>query len=220
MTTTTTTTTTPPPGPAFAGTRFSAFCHLLGRPQIMTGLFRDILQRHFASPDHIEEPDLQQLIWSADERTSILIESAYRWLPGMTQFRPAVVVKRNAYVNVRLGIGDRGQGPPVDSRGDPHYNTFWTGSHTLFCLANAPAHCELLTCEVQRELSQFGPIIREVLGLHRWQVMQVGTMSVLEEAQENFVVPITVGYTYEDRWAIREQAPLLSSISKSLLLEC
>jgi hypothetical protein len=218
--TTTSTTTTLPPGPAFVGTPFSAFCSMLGRPQLMTGLFVDILQRHFTDDANIEEPDLRQLIWQPDERTHILIETAYRWRPELTQKRPAVIVKRNAYANVRMGIGDRRLGPSVDEVGDPHYVTYWSGSHTLFCLGSSGAIAELLAAEVQRELTEFGPIIRQVLGLFRVQVMQIGAVSILEEAQENFVVPVTVGYAYEERWAIREQAPRLANVSLSLLIGC
>lgn len=220
MTTTTSTTTTLPPGPAFYGTPFSSFCSLLGHPQIMTGLFVDILQRHFADPSTIEFPDLQELVWQADERTHILIETAYRWRPELTQKRPAVIVKRNAYSKIRKGIGDRRQGPPVDEVGDPHYVTYWSGSHTLFCMGSGGAIAELVATEVEKELEGFAPVLRQVLGLMRIEVMQTGPVSILEEAQENFVVPVTVGYIYERRWAIREQAPRLANVSLSLLIGC
>ena len=186
----------------------------------MTGLFRDLLQRHFASPAYIEEPDLQDLIWSAGERTSILIESAYRWRPELSQKRPAVIVKRNAYSKHRVGINDQRLGNSVDEVGDPHFITYRVGSHTLFCLGGSAPQAELLACEVERELEQFGPVIRQILGLFRFEYQQTGPVAILEEAQENFVVPVTFGYAYENRWAIREQAPRLRSVSKTLLLQC
>lgn len=218
MTTTTTTTTTLPPGPTYTGTTISSFCTLMGRPQIMTGLFRDILQRHFASPRYTEEPDLVDLLWQGDDRTNILIETAYRWRPGLTQKRPAVIVKRNAYANVRVGIADRRQGPASDCEGE-HYITYWSGSHTLFCIAGGGAQAELLSTEVQRELTEFGPAIRDELNLFRFQVLQLGAIAIMEEAQENFVVPVTVGYAYEQRWVLREQVPRLNDISLSLITE-
>jgi hypothetical protein len=186
----------------------------------MTGVFRDILSRHFSQASTIEEPDLRHLVWSTDATTGILIETVHRWLPQMTEKRPAVIVRRNAYQNQRRGIGDKHQGPSVDDTGDPHYTTYWAGSHTLFCIGASGAQAELLSTEVQRELTEFGPIILCVLGLMRFQVTQVGGVSILEEAQENFVVPVTVGYAYEERWAIRPQAARLKSISLQTILEC
>jgi hypothetical protein len=50
--------------------------------------------------------------------------------------------------------------------------------------------------------------------------MQIGPVAEIEEAQESFTVPVTVGYTYEERWTIKQEAPLLSNISLSKILEC
>jgi hypothetical protein len=215
------TTTTAPPSPTqVLGTRYSSLCSLLGRPLIMTGLFRDILIRHFAASAYIEEPDLRHLIWKTGEDTNILIESVYRWRPELTEHRPAVLVKRNAYQNQRRGIGDRRQGAPADRYGHDKFTTLWVGSHTLFCVGGSGAQAELLGSEVQRELTQFGPAIAAVTGLLRLQVTQIGAVAELEEAQENWVVPVTVGYGYEESWEIRPQALRLSRVSLSLLTDC
>lgn len=186
----------------------------------MTGLFRDILMRHFSASDYIEEPDLRHLIWKPGETTNILVESVYRWRPELTEQRPGVLIKRNAYQNMRRGIGDRRQGPPVDQYGNGKYVTFWVGSHTLFCIGGSGAQAELLGTEVQRELTEFGPAIAAATGLLRMQVTQVGAVAELEEAQENWVVPVTVGYAYEERWALIPQALRLSRVSLSLLTDC
>ncbi|MCA9362064.1 hypothetical protein KC906_01695 [Candidatus Kaiserbacteria bacterium] len=185
----------------------------------MTGVFRDILMRHFADPDLIEEPDLRKLIWKPGQDTGILLESSTRWRPELTQFRPGVILKRNAYANVRKGIDDRRQGP-ADILGNDHHVTYWTGSHTLFCIARTGAQVELLGSEVQRELTQFGPAMREVLALLKFRVTELGAIAKLEESQENWVVPVTVGYAYEERWVIRPEAPRLSHLSLSLINEC
>jgi hypothetical protein len=90
----------------------------------------------------------------------------------------------------------------------------------LFCIGGSGAQAEILGSEVQRELTQFTPVIARSLDIKRLQVQQVGAVAELEEGQENFVVPITVGYTYEERWMIRQQAPLLTRVSLSMILDC
>jgi hypothetical protein len=206
--------------PQFVGTNTSSLCSLLPRPILLSGIFRDILSRHFISADNIEDPQLKHLLWQQGDDTGILIESIHRWRPELTEKRPGVIVKRNAYQNIRRGFGDRRQGPPVDKEGYEHYVTFWTGSHTLFCIGGSGAQAEILGSEVQRELTQFTPVIARSLDIKRLQVQQVGAVAELEEGQENFVVPITVGYTYEERWMIRQQAPLLTRVSLSMILDC
>jgi len=200
-------------------TDLSSLCSLMNRPIVLTGLFRDVLIRHFSSDKYIEEPDLRHLIWKSGEDTGILIESIHRWRPETTERRPAVIVKRNAYQNERRGIGDRRMGPIADKEGNDHYVTFWKGSHTLFCIGGTGAQAEILATEVQRELTEFGPELVRTLGLMRFQVTEIGAVGELEEAQENFVVPVTVGYAYEERWITRIQGPRLNTVSLSLIKE-
>lgn len=206
--------------PLYFGTKISSICSLLPRPLVMTGYFRDILIRHFSTPGHIEHTELKHLIWSNTfGQSRILIESVHRWLPQYTEQRPAVIIKRNAYQNRRVGIGDRHQGPPADRRGDPHYSTMWIGSHTLFCIGGTGAQAELLATEVQREMTEFAPCYLRDMKLHRFQVVEVGAVGELEEATENFVVPVTVGYAFMQNWTIVQQAPTLNHVSLSLILE-
>ena len=211
---------TPPEAtPQFIVPQPSALCSLLPRPLILTGLLRDILTRHFCTPQYIEEPDLRQLIWQDNPTTGILIESYHRWDPRVMEKRPAVIIKRNAYQNQRTGIGDKHQ-PTRADRGNPHYATMWLGSHTLFCIGGSSgATAELLATEVQRELTEFGPEIRSKFLLHRFAVIEVGAIAELEEAAQNFVVPVNVGYAFQEHWVLRQQAPLLKHISLSMLLD-
>jgi hypothetical protein len=194
-------------------------CHLLARPLVLTGFLRDYLVRHFQAMT-IEDNALRHLIWKNDLTTPILIESIHRWRPQLTEARPAVIIKRNAYSNRRVGIGDRMQGNPADRLGNAHFATYWLGSHTLFCLGGSGAQAELLATEVQRELTEFGPVIQRAVGLHRYQVVEVGEVGELEESTENFVVPVAVAYAFEQKWVLLSQAPRLAHVSLSMILEC
>lgn len=204
----------------FIGTTVSSLCSLYPRPLIITGLFREILTTHFADPETIEEPDLRDLVWQPGTATSILIESNHRHIPELTEFRPAVIIKRNTMQNRRLGIADLNQGPPTDPAGRAHYTTFWAGSHTLFCIARSGAQAELLATEVYRQLHQFHPVIRDFALLLRFQVTEVGAIAELEEARESFVVPITVAYAFYDAWTITQEVPILRSVKLSFITDC
>lgn len=206
--------------PQYAGQTLSSICALRPRPLIMTGLFRDVLVRHFADVSNIEDTALRGSIWREGETTDILIESIHRWTPQLTEHRPAVLIKRNAYSNRRLSVGDRRHGPSADMQGNSHFTTAWVGSHTLFCLAGTGALAEILSSEVQRELTEFGPVIMKSVDLLRFQVMEIGSVSEVEEATENFAVPITVGYAYTQTWVLQQEAAPLRRVSLSLLLDC
>lgn len=204
----------------FIGTSVSSLCSTLPRPLILTGLLREILTRHFAERPTIEDPALANLIWASGELTKVLIEAVHTRVPQLTELRPAILIKRNALQNVRLGIADLNQGPPADRHGQRRYNTFWVGSHTIFCMAHAGAQVETLATEVVRELHHFHPVIRESALLHRFEIREVGPISELEESRETFVVPVTVAYAYQDTWVVSQEVPTLRSLRLSFLVDC
>lgn len=194
----------------------SNLCAKGWRPIMLTGLLRDLLVTHF-QPRLVEDTDLRDLVWRENAgETKILIESVHRWRGELVGFRPAILLKRNAYRNLRLGIGDRAG---TDGRGMAKYSTFWVGSHTVFCLHESGAGVEILATEVQRELTEFAPEVRKALGLKKWSVTEVGEIAEVEEARESFVVPITVGWAYEQNWTLEQESPKLRRVSLTALLD-
>lgn len=203
----------------YIGPHLSSVAQLLDYPILLTGFFRDHFARHFAAETTVEQQSLQHLIWKDNERTRIIIESIHRWEPRTTGLRPAILIKRNSYKNRRAGSGDRKQAPSADRQGNQSFLTIWVGSHTLFCLGGTGAQAEALATEVRRELTEFGPQILRTFCLLRFQVVEVGAISELEESTENFVVPVTVGWACEESWHLLQQAPRLRRISLSYLLD-
>lgn len=152
----------PQPGGRVIPGLISILCSKGWRPLLITGLLRDLLIRHFQVPQNIEELELRKYIWHEDAPTGILIESIHRWRGDLVEKRPACILKRNAYQNVRWGIADY-VGPTEDGFVD--FCTGWVGSHTVFCIHGKGASAEILGTEVTRELHQFHPVIVEYLGL-------------------------------------------------------
>lgn len=177
---------------------------------------RELLVRHF-QPRLIEDDTLRRLVWGESPRqTNILIESVYRWRADATELRPAVLIKRNAYQNVKLGINDR---LTTDPTGQPWYATLWTGSHTVFCVHATAAGADVLATEIQRELHGFAPVVRQQFDLKRWTVAEVGAAAPVEEARDAFVVPVTVAWAYTESWRVDlESLPLRRiRVSETLL---
>lgn len=205
------------PPPELQPNKPSALCSLGWRVIFITGLLRDLLIRQFSTPLNVEEPDLRHLVWREDERTRILIESIHRWRGELVEKRPALILKRNAYQNLRWGIADR---VGTDERGQEIYCTGWVGSHTVFCIHGSGAGVDILATEVQRMLTQFAPAVVRNLGLLRWAVTEVGEIQEVEEARESFVVPITIGWAYQENWILELESMKLRRLSLSTLLKC
>ena len=194
-----------------------SLCENGWQPLLLTGLFRDMLIRHFSDPKELRSEDLRQFIWKPGADSGILIESAYRWRGDLVEKRPAILVKRNAYRQRRLGIRDEIIGAGTDSalfkneRGAHTIHTVnWMGSHTIFCIHGTGASCEILASEVRQQLL-----------LEDFQVTEVGEISELEEATENYVIPITVGWVYNKTWQLKlESLPLRKVVQDLNLKDC
>ncbi len=195
---------------------FASICQLGPRPLVVTGWFRIWLAAHFSSAQLIEDQESTALttdLWTPDNKTTkILIESVTKWVPELTEMRPGIVIKRNKWTRVRKGINDQHMFTSAPDQQE-RYSNYWQGSHTLFCISGEGAETEKLAAEVFRELNQFGPRIRRILGLERFEVMEVSDiLKVKTDARENFAVAITVGYVYAETWTIYEESPLLKTL--------
>lgn len=194
---------------------FRSVCELGPRPLVATGWFKLWMQGHFADRANIEDQTDQALprnLWHPDFKIAkIAIESVTAWRPELTEHRPSIIIKRNAWKNIRLGIDNRMM--PTAPDGHNYYTNWWQGGHTLYCISGDGAETEKLAAEVFRELNEFGPTVRRILDLKRFQVLEVGELyKVKTDARENFAVPISVGYVYEEAWKVVQEAPLFNQL--------
>lgn len=188
-----------------------SICSSGQRPLLMTGAFVQWLRQHFIDANNLEDPDLNQentkFNWSSNlANTGIIIESYTRFNPLHIEHRPALIVKRNKLQHVRLGVDNRYIGGAANAN-STDYSNAWAGSHTIFVLSGEGAECEKLTAEVYREINQFAPIMRHALNLAKIELSEIGDMHVLEEATDNYVVPITVAYSFFEAWTLTPIAP-------------
>jgi hypothetical protein len=184
-------------------------------PLLMTGALRQLLLQHFVDPDNVMSASLRAYLeregaWAAETPSGIYIESIARWRPELTEARPALVIKEGDWQQDRMGIGARAG---FEERTGAHlYGTFWNGAHTLFALGGEGAETQILAAEVAKLLVYFSEVIADQLDLHRFQVTAIGGLAALAESTENYVVPVSVGYAAEDRWAVQLEAPRLKRV--------
>jgi hypothetical protein len=168
----------------------------------LDGLLLSWMRLHFAS-GNIVFPSLQGRIWSQDPaQTQIQIERKTQWRPQETELRPAVILSRGAVQPLHLSIGDRLMmaGPAASTRSV--YSVLQTGSHTLFAVSRSDGECEALAYEVFQEVLKFGPLVAQKLNLVRLRCTGLGVLSMVEEATQNFVVPVGLVYAYWDTWEL------------------
>jgi hypothetical protein len=214
------------PPPVVTGTQYrlgtpAELCSWGLRPHLVTGFLVQYLRQHFADRQNIEDPALRgpagnpryDYIWQAGNLDGLAIESITRWVPDLAQKGSRLIVKRNAWQTLQMGINDEKQGW-LNPDGSQQFEFFYRGSHTVFCISQDAAEAELLGAEVYRELRDFGPFIRASLQLKKWNLAEVDTLYKMEEASGGgYAVPVTVAYAASDGVSIRQHAPRLKKIS-------
>ena len=198
----------------------SALCSLGPRSGLMTGILLWWLRGHFFSAQTIEDPMLRSLLWTSDPTTSgLVVETSTRWVPKSTDQRPALVISRNELHPFSLGFGDDEEMGYLSPDGFRYFTGFSSGSHTVFAIATEPGACEHLAEETYRELRSFAPVMRPRLLLLRLKVAEKGKLHLLKEALGSYAVPITLAYSFQERWVIRQEVPILKQISLKMLTD-
>lgn len=181
----------------------SVYCSSMPKPLLVTGLLIQWLRLHFSNPGNLENPLLVDQIWDQEvSKTGIVIDSVYRWNPALTEKRPGIFVKRGPWKFLTVGIDNRHM--PVANqpcRIDTH-TVIMQGSHTIFCIGGEAAEAEILATETYRELMSFGPAARKTFNFLRFVISDLGDINILEEATENFVIPIVISYGIQEKWQI------------------
>lgn len=201
----------------------SYLCENGWQPLLITGFLRDLLVRQWSDPTNIISPEMKQYLWSEGQTSGILIESVYRYRADLVEKRPAIMIKRNSFRNMQTGFAGQmqgfGMGAYENEKGAiSHHTTLFVGSHTLFCIHGTGASTEILASEVMSHLVACLWPIRRHLELRQFSVTEVGAIQEIEESNENYVVPITVGWGYEHVWQLKEESLPLQSVSLTGLL--
>lgn len=185
-------------------------------PIKLTGLVVQWLRQHFV-PGNIQQPPVQSFTWTPNTDTGLLIEAWTRWKPQLTEKRPGLIIKRNKIQVVMDGIGNRIMGSSGADATRDLYSTRLIGSHTIFCITGEAGEAEVLAAETYRELGRFAPRVQLTLDMIRTVISEVGDVAKLEEATENFAVPITLAYAFWDSWEITQPgAPLFKQLDLTI----
>lgn len=194
----------------------SSVCSLGVRPIIVQGFILEHLRRHFADQNSIQDPSLQNYLWQANiDRNNIMIEPMTKWNPTLSGARPAILIRRNSWQVIPMGVGANLMQGSVPFDGADRYTVVMGGSHTIFCLAKEAGECEILGAEVYLELLEYATIIRQRAELLRFQVTEIGPVQPIEESRTHFGLPITVAYAHNHSWIVRKQAPILHKVNLS-----
>jgi hypothetical protein len=185
-------------------------------PVLITGFLRMWLAAHFSDAAKIAYPELRSFLWTSSVQSSkILIEVVDMWKPSLTEQRPGILIARNAYKDLHLGMGDRLQGWQA-SDGAVYHSSQMAGIHTLIGVSKTGREAEAIGEEVHDEFLEFGELIRSDLNLMQFRVMELGEKFRIKEAPDNFGVPVPIAIRLEKNWKVTPHASFIKGVKLSI----
>lgn len=175
----------------------------------ITGFIIDCLRQLFSNSRNLMHPQLKEFFWAPEFTDNplkapyqVVVEDAFNFDINKAGIRPAVLVKAGTWQENKLVIGDNGMSGNT-------YHKRINGQHSIQVVGKSIAQAELLARETHGYLSHFGPLLRELVNLVKWEVPGIQEPTKLEESSENVVIQINVAYELIYSWDLQPETSRL-----------
>jgi len=166
------------------------------QPQILNGLFLNLLADHFSDPRYIWNQRLKspQYQWRPGPDTGIKLLTSTQWNgAGRTNDDLVIVIKRGPQSYQPIGIGGKGE-LEVDGQVLHH---MVTGSHTFIATGGSGAEAELIADEVASLWAHESYRMTHDFFFFQFQPGELGAPGVVGDLGDVIGIPFTVTYAYE-----------------------
>jgi len=188
----------------------------------VSGVIQDCLRQLFSNTDNILHPQLKEFYWAPNTTEDalkapfqVIIENYFSVNLTEMKVLPAILIKPGTWQESKITIGDRSIGG-VESQ----YYKRIIGTHTITVFGKTVAQAELFAREVHGYLSHFGPLLREWMGLSKWDVPSISEPEDMESNLNNVIIKIPIQYEFVYSWELTPQASrLLRQISVNAIMK-
>ena len=208
-------------------------------PFRLTGAMLRLMQYHFADPNNIQNPQLQDLLWTTAEScddeavvdacghptgevipgSNLLIAPHYKREGLSIQQRPAIFIKREPVVTKQANAVNRNQTTPhltqpgMNYEGDLH-QVYISGRHTIICVGASGSAAEAIAEEVYFRMLQYMTPIRNDLNLGSFFVDGISDVREYpDDPKKSFFAAVTVSWSYTYRWRVIQESPIVKRLS-------
>jgi len=173
-------------------------------PQLLNGVFMNLLADHFSDASYIWHPSLRKYLWKPGPDSKIRIATNVQWQSiDRTNDPVSIVLKRGVQDYKQIGIGGRGE---VTVEGQVLHHMV-TGSHTFTAIGGSGAESEILGQELAEIwIAESYRMTNDFL-FHEFQPGQVGELAAVDELGGAIGVQVTINYAYESTTLVRPIAP-------------
>jgi hypothetical protein len=174
------------------------------RPRLMSSILVNVIRHYFSQPNLLVTERFKfkpNMGMEPESQNSVLIiSSASRQLDRADE-RPAIVVRRLEWQVIPLGIGDGiAQYKPNDE--NTQYVVSFKGAHVIYAHSREQGEVEALVDELINCFVRLAPLLRRILKLARFRLVQVDKVSMYTTNRDYFVCPLVLQYMWSENWFI------------------
>ena len=179
---------------------------------LMSGVIANILRDLFSDTARLPQ-SVRGLTYSSNiQQSRIDIGLREQILKQNWQSRPAIVVRPNSVTTRRMGIGEARKMMFRPAETDYH-NILYIASHTVMCLSASETESMSMAAVGQKHFNVFQHQIRQALCMLRLRVGEIGQPGLLQEARQVYATPFTIGYAYDQPFAVYKIGPKVRFIN-------
>ena len=176
------------------------------QPQILNGLFMNLLADHFSDPRYIWQEQLKRYQWRPGPDSDIKIMTNAQWQDVERTNEPlTIVLKRGPQRYQPIGIGGKGA---VEVDGESLHHMV-VGAHTFVATGGTGAEAELLGEELAALWTHESWRMTHEFFFHHFQPGELGSLGVVDDLGGALGVTFVVNYAYETVTRTRPVQPRL-----------
>lgn len=190
------------------------FCAELKRvggmhPQLLDGLFMNMIADHFTNPAYIWAEPLKDKIWDEDPlKTKIQIYTVSDFDPSQPP-GPLTVVVDDADIDIqRYVIGDL-----YDVHVDGYeFSRRVVGTQTFLATGGSGAEAKYLAWELNELFTSSARILMDLGIFSDFEVVKVAKMGILDSTGNAISKPVSVRYQFLTNYIVRPIAPIAKKV--------
>jgi len=193
--------------------RVTLICHIRKTPLVLYGIFVELVRQFYSDKNNL--PLDTCVHWDPDpDKSSIWIDSEYRWEDEAIEMRPAIYVHLGNISYTPMAYRRDGQVDMDLEQGEYKYLRRGAGSVSWVHVGRQKGETVTLAGATMDYLDAFTTAIRQDFNFETFQIKGIQPLSLGEkESKERYRSLVAATFTFQDTWTTKLESQKLKAIT-------
>jgi hypothetical protein len=188
-------------------------CHVRKTPNVLYGMFTEIIKQFYSGADNLPMEIPQNKIWHPDpSKTKIWIDTELEWDPDAIEFRPAIYVELSQLTyKSATGRHDGAMGMDLE-QGEYHFTRSGSGTVSFNHVGSTKGESAAFSGATLDFLDGFGSVIRDMFHFEILELASLSPIQLDKESRERYRSIVAVNFVFQDTWTLKLESPKLKRL--------